>query len=74
MLHRMARTLDPALDPLSGSGNQDSSRSRLLPVGAFTAAYLIAALIFALSRGNSEFLFYIAIMVGLMFVVWLVDR
>jgi uncharacterized membrane protein YjdF len=69
----MARIPDAALEFRSGAGIPEPRR-RLLPVAAFTTAYLVAALIFALSRGNSEFLFYIAVMVVLMIVVWLVDR
>lgn len=74
MLRRMTRIPDAALDSRSRVGTPDSLGRRLLPVAAFTTAYLVAALIFALSRGNSEFLFYIAVMAVLMFVVWLVDR
>lgn len=32
-----------------------------IPVGVFTAAYLLAATAFAFSRGNWEFIFYIAV-------------
>ena len=47
---------------------------KLLPVVAFTATYLAAALVLALARGNQEFLFYIVVMLGLMAVVWTVHR
>ena len=47
---------------------------RLWPVAAFTLAYLVAALLNAVVRGNVEFLFYIAVMLGLMGMVWLVHR
>lgn len=47
---------------------------RLLAVGAFTLAYLLAASIGAFATGNTEFVFYIAVMVLLIgSVVW-VDR
>lgn len=44
------------------------------PVVAFTLAYLAAALLIAVVRGNLEFLFYIAVMLGLMGTVWVVHR
>ncbi len=44
------------------------------PVVAFTLAYLAAALSIAVVRGNLEFLFYIAVMLGLMGTVWVVHR
>lgn len=47
---------------------------KLVPVVAFTATYLVAALVLALARGNQEFLFYIVVMLGLMAVVWTVHR
>jgi hypothetical protein len=47
---------------------------RLWPVAVFTLAYLVAALSNAVVRGNVEFLFYIAVMLGLMGMVWLVHR
>lgn len=47
---------------------------KLLPVVAFTATYLVAALILALTRGNQEFLFYIAVMLVLMAAVRTVHR
>jgi uncharacterized membrane protein YjdF len=43
-------------------------------VAAFTLAYLGLASLFALSRGNLEFLLYIAVVLGLMPAVWLVHR
>lgn len=43
-------------------------------VGAFTAIYLIVAAAVTVLRGNSEFLFYVAVMVLLIGVVWLVHR
>ncbi len=51
-----------------------ASRSGLLRVGLFTAAYLAAAAIGALAGGNREFLFYIAVMLVLALVVWTVHR
>ena len=47
---------------------------RLWAVVAFTLAYLVAALLIAVGRGNLEFLFYIAVMLVLMGTVWLVHR
>ena len=41
----------------------------LLGVGAFTAAYIVGALGWALSQGNREFLFYIVVMFVLIGVV-----
>jgi len=42
----------------------------LLPVIAFTALYLLGAVALALARGNTEFLYYIAVMLVLVVVVW----
>jgi hypothetical protein len=47
---------------------------RLWPVAAFTALYLVAATVGAFALGNREFLFYIAVMVLLLGVVWFVHR
>lgn len=47
---------------------------RLLPVASFTGAYLALALIGAVASGNSEFLFYLAIMAVLIVAVAGVDR
>lgn len=47
---------------------------KLVPVVAFTATYLVAALVLALARGNQEFLFYIVVMLVLMAAVWAVHR
>jgi hypothetical protein len=47
---------------------------QLWPVATFTAAYLIAATLLAVSRGNVEFLYYIVIMLILVGVVWAVHR
>lgn len=52
----------------------DRSVNRLLPVAAFTFAYLAAALALGVARGNLEFLFYIAVMLILIGCVWWVDR
>lgn len=46
----------------------------LWPVASFTAAYLAAATIGAFAVGNLEFVFYIAVMLLLIGVVWLVHR
>ena len=47
---------------------------RLWPVAAFTFAYLVGALVIAAVRGNLEFLYYIAVMIGLIGTVWVVNR
>jgi len=47
---------------------------RLRSVAAFTFGYLAIALVGGLLRGNSEFLFYIAVMLVLMGLVWAVNR
>jgi hypothetical protein len=52
----------------------DGRAQRLWPVAAFTFAYLGAALILAMVRGNLEFLFYIAVMLALIAAVWTVHR
>lgn len=53
--------------PLSGD-------RRLWPVASFTAVYLAAATVGAFATGNLEFAFYIAVMLVLIGVVWLVHR
>jgi hypothetical protein len=52
----------------------NSRRTRLWPVASFTFAYLAAALVMALTRGNAEFLFYIAVMLVLIACVYAVHR
>ena len=47
---------------------------RVWPVAAFTLAYLAAGLVLALRGGNWEFVFYIAVVVGLGLVVLAVRR
>jgi hypothetical protein len=47
---------------------------RLRPVAFFTFAYLAVALVAGVRTGNSEFLFYIAVMLGLIGLVWAVNR
>lgn len=51
-----------------------AASTRLWPVASFTFAYLCAALILGLARGNLEFLFYIAVMLILIGVVWAAHR
>jgi hypothetical protein len=51
-----------------------ASTRELWPVAAFTLSYLFVALVFALVRGNLEFLFYIGVMLALIAVVWTVHR
>ena len=50
------------------------ARSSLRPVGAFTVAYLLPAIIGALRTHNGEFIFYIAVMLVLMAAVAIVHR
>lgn len=47
---------------------------RLWPVAGFTMAYLAVAVSIALTRGNVEFLFYVAVMLILAGAVWVVHR
>jgi hypothetical protein len=47
-------------------------RAPIIPVGVFTALYLVASAAFALIDGNGEFVFYIAVMVVLCGAVGLV--
>jgi len=46
----------------------------VLPVAAFTSLYLLVATTVSLGIGNTEFLFYIIVMLVLMLMVWLVHR
>lgn len=46
----------------------------LVPVGTFTAAYLAIATPFAVANRNTEFLFYIGVVIALAIVVVLVHR
>ena len=48
--------------------------SQLMPILAFNAAYLLAAVTGSVVSGNSEFVLYIVIMLVLGSVVWLADR
>lgn len=48
--------------------------TRLWPVASFTAAYLLAAILLAFYLGNLEFLYYIAVMLVLVYLVWAVHR
>lgn len=53
----------------------DSGRPlKLLPIVLFNAAYMLAAVVVSLARGNREFLFYIAVMVILIGVMVVVHR
>ncbi len=58
----------------SAADNSGRRAQRLWPVAAFTLAYLGVALIVGIVRGNFEFLFYIAVMLVLIGVVWVVHR
>ncbi len=48
--------------------------TRLWPVAAFTFAYLAAALLITVGRGNTEFLLYIVVMLILIATTWFVHR
>ena len=50
------------------------SSPRLLPLFAFTAAYMLAAVAGSMAQGNKEFIFYIVVMLVLIAVVTLVHR
>ncbi len=50
------------------------SSPRLLPLAVFTALYMIAAVATSMAQGNSEFIFYIVVMLILISVVTLVHR
>lgn len=54
--------------------NANGRIGAFLPVAAFTICYLVVAAVFAGSRGNAEFLMYIAVLVVLGGAVWLVHR
>ena len=54
--------------------SKSARADRLWPVATFTLTYLGLALIMAIVRGNAEFLFYIAVMLVLIGVVWVVHR
>lgn len=52
----------------------DTQTPRLLPLSAFTALYMLAAVVGSLAQGNSEFVFYIVVMLVLVSIVALVHR
>lgn len=54
--------------------NSQRSSPVVWPVGAFTLIYLAASTAGTLASGNLEFLFYIAVMLVLIGVVWAVHR
>ena len=49
-------------------------RVSLVPVGVFTAVYLIVATTFAVGQNNTEFLFYIGVVILLSLAVVVVHR
>lgn len=53
---------------------KDQPPPRLLPLIAFTALYMIAAVAGAMVQGNKEFIFYIVVMLALIGVVTLIHR
>jgi hypothetical protein len=55
-----------------GNMNARPTPPRLLPVTLFTSAYMLAAVLGALTQGNSEFIFYIVVMLVLIAVMSLV--
>jgi len=59
---------------LSAGGALMKLDTVVFPVAAFTALYLLVATGFAFALGNSEFVFYIVVMLVLVLVVWLVHR
>lgn len=54
VLHRKEEHMRPDSPP--------NSRSGFIVLAAFTLAYLLASIVFAMRRGNSEFFFYIIVM------------
>ncbi|GEP43353.1 DUF2238 domain-containing protein [Brevifollis gellanilyticus] len=49
-------------------------KPRLLPLALFTAAYMIAAVVSSMVQGNTEFIFYIVVMVVLISVMTWVHK
>jgi hypothetical protein len=66
-------TNSPGIEAAEATGPHGHAGA-LLPVATFTGAYLFAATLIALGKGNSEFLLYIAVMLMLVLAVWLVHR
>ncbi|NIP77826.1 MAG: DUF2238 domain-containing protein [Gemmatimonadetes bacterium] len=56
------------------TGRSDPADRSVVPVAAFTAAYLLAAVAGAVVTGNAEFIVYVAVVVLLIPAVWLVHR
>ena len=52
----------------------DQSSPRLLPLAAFTALYMIAAVAGSMAQGNKEFVFYIVVMLVLIGAITLLHR
>lgn len=55
-------------------GGMNSNAPRLLPLAAFTALYMIAAVVGSMAQGNKEFIFYIVVMLVLIGAVTLVHK
>jgi hypothetical protein len=53
---------------------QRATSAGITRVATFTAAYLLAAAVGAVRTGNAEFVFYIAVMLVLAAVIWVVHR
>lgn len=49
------------------------TRARI-PIGVFTAAYLLVALFFAMQQGNDEFILYIGVVLGMILIIMLIDK
>ena len=64
----------PARLMLPGLGVIMKLDAVVFPVAAFTVLYLLVATGFSFVLGNSEFVFYIVVMLVLILVVWLVHR
>ena len=56
------------------SHGKTMNKSPLLPVGIFTAFYLLASLFFSFRNDNTEFIFYLGIVVVLILIVMLIHR
>lgn len=49
-------------------------KRHLMPVAVVTAVYMLLALGYALSQGNTEFLFYIVVVLVLGAIIWQIDQ
>lgn len=71
---RLRNDIPPPPMKLFGWLHRKEKRTSLVPVALFTAAYLAIATPFAVANRNTEFLFYIGIVIVLAIVVVLIHR